>query len=178
VLLGLGRPGRGRGLAGHARRRRADHRHGDGVELQRGRTVVLRRQRGRRDEYTIVATLSVAGAAVPGDRTVSVINADGGKGASSTAFAVSAAPTVTGITPGVVARGGRAQVTVTGTNFVPGATVSLSTGVTVTDVQVVDATTITATVSVAAGTGAGTRTVLVTNPDFGKGACAGCFRVS
>jgi hypothetical protein len=110
----------------------------------------------RVDENTIVATLSVAGAAVAGDRTVTVINADGGKGYSTTAFAVSAAPTVTGITPGVVNRGGSAQVTITGTNFVSGATVSLSTGVTLTDVQVVDANTITATVNVAATTGAGT----------------------
>jgi hypothetical protein len=132
----------------------------------------------RVDENTIVATLSVAGAAVAGDRTVTVINADGGKGASATAFAVSGAPTVTGITPNVVSRGGSAQVTITGANFVPGATVSLSTGVTLTDVEVVDANTITATVSVAAGTGAGNRTVLVTNADFGKGTCGGCFRVS
>jgi hypothetical protein len=131
----------------------------------------------RVDENTIVATLSVAGAAVAGDRTVTVINADGGKGASATAFAVSGAPRVTGITPSMVSRGGSAQVTITGTNFVPGATVSLSTGVTLTDVEVVDANTITATVSVAANTGAGNRTVLVTNPDFGKGTCGGCFRV-
>jgi hypothetical protein len=132
----------------------------------------------RVDENTIVATLSVAGAAVSGDRTVTVINADGGKGASATAFAVSAAPTVTGIAPNAVARGGSAQVTISGTNFAPGATVSLSTGVSLTDVAVVDANTITATVTVAAGAGAGTRTVLVTNLDFGKGTCGGCFRVS
>jgi hypothetical protein len=122
--------------------------------------------------------VSLAGAATPGGRTVSVINADGGKGSCATCFTVDAAPTVTGITPAVVSRGGTAQVTITGTNFAPGATVSLSTGVTVTDVTVVDDTTITATVAVAATTGTGTRSVLVTNADFGKGTCAGCFRVS
>jgi hypothetical protein len=43
---------------------------------------------------------------------------------------------------------------------------------------VVDSTTITATVGAAATTGAGNRTVLVTNPDNGKASCVGCFRVS
>ena len=150
----------------------------EGARVSFAGTGVAVVSQNRVDENTIVATLSVAGAAAAGDRTVTVINADGGKGYSTTAFAVSAAPTVTGITPSVVNRGGSAQVTITGTNFVPGATVSLSTGVTLTDVQVVDANTITATVSVAATTGTGTRTVLVTNPDFGKGTCGGCFRVA
>jgi hypothetical protein len=149
-----------------------------GARLSFAGTGVAVLAQSRTDANTITATLSVAGAAVAGDRTVSVINADGGKGTSATAFAVSAAPTVTGITPGTVARGGTAQVTITGTNFAPGASVSLSTGVTVSDVVVVDATTITATVSVAAVTGTGTRTVLVTNADFGKGTCGGCLRIS
>jgi hypothetical protein len=150
----------------------------DGAKLSFAGTGVAIMSLARVDEAHLVATLSLAGAAVPGTRTVSVINADGGKGSCATCFTVDAAPTVTGITPSGLARGGSAQVTITGTNFVPGATVSLSTGVTVTDVTVVDDTTITATVSVSASTGTGTRTVLVTNPDFGKGTCAGCFRVS
>jgi hypothetical protein len=87
-------------------------------------------------------------------------------------------PAVTGITPASLVRGTTAQVTITGTNFVPGATVGLSTGVTVSDVTVVDGSTITATVSVSAATGAGSRTVLVTNPDYGKGSCAGGFAVT
>ncbi len=137
---------------------------GDRVELHRRRVAVLRRYRrgrprqNRVDAGTIVATVSVAGAATPGARTVSVVNGDGGRGSTSTAFAVDAAPTVTGISPATLARGGSAQVTITGTNFVAGATVSLSTGVTVSDVQVVDAGTITATVAVAATTGTGNRT--------------------
>jgi hypothetical protein len=150
----------------------------DGAWLSFAGTGVAIVSQNRVDAGTIVATVSVAGAATPGARTVSVVNGDAGRGSTGTAFAVTAAPTVTGISPATLARGATAPVTITGTNFAPGATVSLSTGVTVSDVQVVDATTITATVTVAATTGAGNRTVLVTNPDLGKGACTGCFKVS
>jgi hypothetical protein len=150
----------------------------DGAWLSFAGTGVAVLSQNRVDTATIVATVSVAGAATPGARTVSVVNGDGGRGSTGTAFAVTAAPTVTGISPATMARGGSAQVTITGTNFVPGATVSLSTGVTVSNVQVIDAGTITATVTVGATTGTGSRTVLVTNPDLGKGACAGCFKVS
>jgi hypothetical protein len=150
----------------------------EGARVSFAGTGVAVLAQNRVDENTIVATLSVAGAAVAGDRTVNVINADGGKGSSSTAFAVSAAPTVTGLTPNAVSRGSSAQVTITGTNFVPGATVSLGGGVSVTGVEVVDANTIIATATVATGMGPGTRNVVVTNPDFGKGICGGCFTVS
>jgi hypothetical protein len=150
----------------------------DGAWLSFAGTGVAVLSQNRVDAGTIMATVSIAGAATPGARTVSVVNGDGGRGSTGTAFAVNAAPTVTGISPATLARGGSAQVTITGTNFVPGATVSLSTGVTVSDVQVVDANTITATVVVAGTTGTGSRTVLVTNPDLGKGSYAGGFRVS
>jgi hypothetical protein len=151
---------------------------GDGARLSIAGTGVAVMSQSRVDENTLTATLSVAGAAAAGARVVSVVNSDGGRGSCATCFAVSAAPTVTGITPATLVRGATAQVTITGANFAEGAAVSLSTGVSVSDVTVVDAGTITATVSVSAGTGAGTRTVLVTNPDYGKGTCAGCFTVT
>jgi Invasin, domain 3/Quinohemoprotein amine dehydrogenase, alpha subunit domain III/IPT/TIG domain len=150
----------------------------DGAWLSFAGTGVAVLSQNRVDAGTIVATVSVAGAATPGARTVSVVNGDAGRGSTSTAFAVNAAPSVTGIAPATLARGTTAAVTIAGTNFVAGATVSLSTGVTVSDVQVVDAGTITATVTVAATTGTGNRTVLVTDPDLGKGTCTGCFKVS
>jgi hypothetical protein len=150
----------------------------DGARLSFAGSGVAIVSQQRVDEHTLTAVVSIAGAAVPGARTVSVINGDAGKGSNAVAFAVNGAPTVTGIAPATMARGGSGQVTITGTGFTAGATVGLSTGVTVTDVQVVSDTTITATVSVAAGTGTGNRTVLVTNADFGKGSCAGCFKVS
>jgi hypothetical protein len=151
---------------------------GDGARLSFAGSGVAVLSQTVVDENTITATLSVAGSPVVGGRTVSVINSDAGKGSCATCFSVNAAPTVTGISPAALGRGATGQVTITGTNFVAGAAVSLSTGVSVSDVNVVDATTITATVTVAVGTGLGNRTVLVTNPDYGRAACAGCFRVS
>jgi hypothetical protein len=90
------------------------------------------------DDGHLTATLSVAGAATAGGRTITVINPDGGKGACATCFAVAAAPTVTGLTPATFARGSSTAVTITGTDFQPGAAVSLSTGVSVQDVVVAD----------------------------------------
>jgi hypothetical protein len=130
------------------------------------------------DAAHLTATLSVAGTATAGGRTVTVINPDGGKGACATCFAVASAPTVTGLTPATFARGSTTAVTITGTNFQSGAAVSLSTGLSVQGVVVVDAATITATVAVSATTGTGNRTLVVTNPDFGKGTCSGCAKVS
>jgi hypothetical protein len=149
-----------------------------GARLSIAGTGVAVVSQTRLDDTQLVATLSIAGAATAGGRVISVVNGDGGRGSCATCFAVSAAPAVTGITPAALVRGATAQVTITGTNFAPGATVGLSTGVTVSDVTVVDGSTITATVSVSATTGAGSRTVLVTNPDYGKGSCAGCFAVT
>jgi hypothetical protein len=129
------------------------------------------------DGTDLTATLSLAGSATPGARTVTVINPDGGKGYCATCFSVDAAPTVSGMTPGTLSRGATADVTITGTNFVPASSLTLGSGLTVSDVVVTDANTITATVSVAATTGTGNRTVVVTNPDFGKGTCTTCLRV-
>jgi hypothetical protein len=149
-----------------------------GARLSIAGTGVAITSQTRLDDTQLVATLSIAGAATAGARVISVVNGDGGRGSCATCFAVSAAPTVTGITPASLVRGTTGQVTITGTNFVPGAMVGLSTGVTVSNVTVVDGSTITATVSISATTGAGSRTVLVTNADYGKGSCAGCFAVT
>jgi hypothetical protein len=150
----------------------------EGARLSVAGTGVAVVSQSRVDDTQLVATLSIAGAAVVGARTVSVVNPDGGRGLCTTCFSVSAAPTVTGITPATLVRGTTAAVTITGTNFAPGAVVGLSTGVTVSDVTVVDANTITATVSIAPTTGAGSRTVLVTNPDLGKATLSGGFTVT
>jgi hypothetical protein len=130
------------------------------------------------DANTLVATLSVSAVPVVGGRTITVVNPDAGRGACASCFSVNAAPTVTAISPAIRSRGTTGEVTITGTNLVAGASVSLGAGVAVSNVTVVDATTITATVAVAAGAGVGSRSVLVTNRDYGKGTCTGCFKVS
>jgi hypothetical protein len=149
-----------------------------GAKVSFAGTGVAVVSQSRIDDGQIVATLSIAGAATPGARTVSVVNSDGGRGSCASCFTVNAAPTITSITPSTLSRGSSYQITIIGTNFVPGATVSLSTGVTLTDVTVVNANTITATATVSPTTGTGNRTVLVTNPDLGKGNLVAGARVA
>ena len=88
----------------------------------------------------------------------------GGSVTVSGAIAVRCAPEISSITPASVAADGVHQsVTITGTNFAPGATVSeASSDVTFTNLIVVDATTITVDVS---STVAGAKSITVTNPN-------------
>jgi hypothetical protein len=75
-----------------------------------------------------------------------------------------AAPTVKSIMPSSLKPGGSRSVTITGTGFVSGATVTGPTGVKFSKVKVVSSTKITATVTVASSAKAGKNlTVTVTN---------------
>ena len=68
-------------------------------------------------------------------------------------------------------------MTVTGNDIVSGTTVSFGSGVTVSSITPVDANHLTAKVQPSASAAAGPRTVTLTNPDGGRGTCAGCFTV-
>lgn len=81
------------------------------------------------------------------------------------------APTVTSVTPSAGATTGGTSVTITGTNFQNGATVSFG-GVMATNVAFVDSNTLTTTTPAHA---AGTVDVTVTNPDTGVGTGTGVF---
>jgi hypothetical protein len=108
----------------------------------------------------ITATVKVAAKAKAGKGlTVTVINgAAGGQGRGTgkvlTIVAV-AAPTVKAITPSSLKPGTSESVTITGTGFLSGATLSGPTGVTFSKVKVVSSTKITATAKVATGAKAG-----------------------
>lgn len=92
-------------------------------------------------------------------------------GYSNTAQAVvPGLPTVTGVAPPTGAAAGGTSVTITGTNFVSGATVTFG-GVAAISVVFVSSTSITATTP--AGTGA--VAVIVTNPDGSNGSLANAF---
>jgi hypothetical protein len=109
--------------------------------------------------YTAAATLS------PSGRWVMQLAAF--KGAGST----SAAPQVTTVAPATGPTGGGTVVTITGTSFASGATVSFS-GTAATNVAVVNSTSITATAPAHA---AGTVNVAVANPDGQSGMLANAF---
>jgi hypothetical protein len=102
---------------------------------------------------------------------VRVTNKDGGSGTCATCFSIIAAPTFTLMTPNTAAQGSVAPVTLTGSGFVIGAKVTGPTGVTFTNVAVVNSTTITATMTVSptATTGSNLAVTVKNNAAAGYG---------
>jgi|GEM_PF-379292 len=86
-------------------------------------------------------------------------------------YAAAAGPSVSGITPNSGTTAGGTLVTINGSNFVSGATVSIG-GIAATGVSVPNSTTITATTPAHA---AGTVNVVVTNPDAQNGTLTNGF---
>ncbi|MEX2555257.1 MAG: hypothetical protein WEB06_06465 [Actinomycetota bacterium] len=130
---------------------------------------------------TLTANITISGAAATGLRDVTVTNPDGGKKTCVACFTVNAAPTVTDVTPDNLGQGAADQdLTVTGTGFQDGATVSFSgTGIDVDEVTFVNATTLTVNVNVSGTATPGARDVTITNPDAGTPAvCEDCFTVN
>jgi hypothetical protein len=111
---------------------------------------------------TITAKAKVGSEAAVGAATVTVTDSVGSS-SCTTCLTIVAAPKVKSIVPLSVAGGSR-SVTITGTGFVSGATVTGPTGVKFSKVKVVSSTKITATVTVASSAKAGKNlTVTVTN---------------
>jgi hypothetical protein len=115
---------------------------------------------------TTISAATPAGSV--GAVTVTVTNSSGRSGSLSNAFTYTAsnpAPTVTAITPNTGTANGGTAVTITGTGFLSGATVSLG-GTAATSVNVASSTSITATTPAHV---AGAVTVAVTNTDTQSG---------
>src|SRR6185369_11501260 len=103
-----------------------------------------------------------------------VVTNPGGQSATLTngyVYAAAPAPTVSNITPNSGTTAGGTPVTINGSAFVSGATVSIG-GTAATNVNVVNSTTINATTSAHA---AGTVNVVVTNPDLQTGTLTNGF---
>lgn len=114
---------------------------------------------------SITATLTIDAGAAAGARNVTVTTAGGTTGAQS--FTITelppSAPTLTSLSPSIGVEAAVVTVTLTGTNFIDGATVAVSDpSVTVSDVVVVGPTSITATFTVDDCADPGARTVTVT----------------
>ncbi|HEU4872422.1 MAG TPA: IPT/TIG domain-containing protein [Pyrinomonadaceae bacterium] len=121
---------------------------------------------------SITATTS---ARTAGTVDVVVTNTDTLNGTLSSGYTYTAsAPTVTAISPTSGSTSGGTSVTITGTGFSSGATVSLG-GAAATNVMVVSPTSITATTS---ARGAGTVDVMVTNPDSLNGTLSSGYTYS
>jgi hypothetical protein len=117
---------------------------------------------------TITAT---APAGTSGAQNVIVMNPSTLSGTGTGAFTYAVAPTVTSVTPSSGTDAGGVAITITGTGFVSGATVTIG-GVAATGVTWVSSTSITAT---APAGSAGAQNVVVTNPSTLTGTAAGAF---
>ena len=111
---------------------------------------------------SITATLAIGGTAALGASSITVTTSGGTT--SPVAFTVNPPPpTLTSVTPATGVQGTSVPVTLTGTNFVSGATVAVSNpGIGVPNVVVVSVTQITATFSIGATAALGAANVTVT----------------
>jgi hypothetical protein len=126
---------------------------------------------------TVVSATSITAtnpAHAAGTVNVVVTNPDTQTGTLANGFTYNPPPTLTSVTPNSGTTLGGTAVTLTGTNFVAGATVSFG-GTAATGVTVVSATSITATTPAHA---AGAVNVVVTNPDTQTGTLTNGFTYS
>ncbi len=128
----------------------------------------------------VTANITVAGNATTGARNVTVTNLNTGNGSCTGCFTVNPAPTVTSTSPSSSPRNTTLTVTVIGTNFQSGATVSFNSNkITVNTVTFTDSSHLSVNITIANGGGAvGLYTVTATNPDAGTGSCTNCFQVT
>jgi len=121
--------------------------------------------------------LTVVSNAALGPRSITVIEpgiiADGCSGC----LTIDPAPTVSSASPNSVPQGETANITVTGTNFEPGAKIRNLSGVTFSGTTVVSSTQLTSTVTVSPTAALGIDKLWVTTPDGGTGACS-CLTVT
>ena len=109
--------------------------------------------------------------------TVTVTFSDG-TSAQATTTVTTVGVTVTSVTPGQGTKGSTVAVTINGTGFVSGATVSAGAGITVSNVTFVSATRLTASFAIDAAAASGARDVTVTNPSGAGGTLPGGFVVA
>ena len=118
----------------------------------------------------ITATFTIAANATVGATNVTVTTSAGTSG-SATFTVTSSAPTLASISPTGGTQGTSVPVTLTGANFVAGASVSVTgTGVTVSNVTVASSTRITATFTIGSSATVGSRNVTVTTSSGASGA--------
>jgi hypothetical protein len=103
-------------------------------------------------------------AATPGSYTLAVTNPDGGR--ATVPLTVTAAPNITSVNPTSVSGGVQTTLTLAGTGFQTGASITASAG-SVSNVTVTPSTS--ASLQLTAPTSGGTVTITLTNPDGGSG---------
>ena len=138
----------------------------------------------RVNSLILTVKISIDTAAAIGARSVTVINPDGGRSTTNTAFNVVAAPSITSLSPNSRGQGAVSEnIVITGTNFRSGpwptSAVSFSgSGITVNSVNRTDSSHLTVNISIAAGAATGARDVTVRNVDAGRATLAGAFTIN
>jgi len=126
------------------------------------------------------ASFAIDGAAAAGGRDVVVTNPNGGGGSLANAFTVNvAAPVVvSSVSPSQGTAGSTVAVTIDGSGFASGASVSAGAGITVSNVAFVSPARLTASFAIDGAAAAGARAVVVTNPNGMAGSLANAFTVN
>ena len=126
------------------------------------------------------ASFAIDGAAAAGGRDVVVTNPNGGGGSLANAFTVNvAAPVVvSSMSPSQGTAGSTVAVTIDGSGFASGASVSAGAGITVSNVAYVSPARLTASFAIDGAAAAGARAVVVTNPNGMPGSLANAFTVN
>src|SRR5437879_11025090 len=101
-----------------------------------------------------------------------------GSSAQAVTTVTNTAVTVSAVTPNQGTMGTTVAVTIDGSGFVNGATVSAGAGITVSNVVFVSSDRLTASFAIAGGATSGPRDVTVTNPDNGGGTLTNGFTVN
>jgi hypothetical protein len=133
------------------------------------------------DSQHLTANISLTTTASTGLWNVTVTNPTGfGSGTCTNCFTVNTRPGAFTLSPTSRGQGATNQnITITGSTFVSGATVSFSgTGITVNSVTFNSATSLTANISIISTATTGLRSVTVTNPDAGTRTVTGAFTVN
>ncbi|MFC1852829.1 putative Ig domain-containing protein, partial [candidate division CSSED10-310 bacterium] len=126
----------------------------------------------------ITANIYIDKYAALGFRDVTVTNADAQVALKSAGFEVEAEiPTVTDCNPPQGNRGSTLDVTISGTNFLDGATSAFGTGIMVNSTSFISESELSANITIDPGTSLGFRDVTVTNPDTKNATLPNSFEV-
>jgi hypothetical protein len=130
---------------------------------------------------SLSVSITISAGATAGSRDVTITNPDLQSDTKVACFIVTAAnpPSVTLCSPNSAARRATLNVTITGSDFISGATVSFTDNkITINSVIFFASTTLVANISIANGTRREAKNVTVTNPDLQSGTLVGGFTVT
>ncbi|MBU0672339.1 MAG: IPT/TIG domain-containing protein [Candidatus Margulisbacteria bacterium] len=131
---------------------------------------------------SLTVNISVAASAATTSRDITITNIDGTSDTLTSAFAVTALPTITSVYPPALTQGTTSDLAISGTGFQAGiatAEVVFSLpGITVNSLVVNGDNSLSVNVTIASGAAAGTGNITVTNPDGGSATGSSIFSIS